>query len=194
MTTEAKAPVRPTGTDTQKSTKAKAGTNDTAPLRKFFVDALKDILWAEKAIIKGLQKMQQSATNESLVEAFEDHEWETQKHISRLEKVFTLIKEEPEPKKCAAMEGLLKEADEIIAATPEGSATRDATLIIAAQKIEHYEIASYGGLVQIALTLGLEKEAGLLEKNLEEEEDTDQNLTDIAEYYINFEAAEETDD
>jgi len=187
-----------TATTATQSTAAKKQTNsgkgknnNTAPLKKFFIDALKDTLWAEKAIIKGLQKMQDSASSEELIEAFEDHEWQTQKHIKRLEKVFKLINEEVSTKKCAAMEGLLKEAEEIIAETPEGSATRDATLIIAAQKIEHYEIASYGGLVQIASTLELDEAARLLEKTLEEEEDTDLQLTDIAESSINFEAGEE---
>lgn len=93
------------------------------------------------------------------------------------------------------MEGLLKEAEEIIESTPDGSATRDATLIIAAQKVEHYEIATYGGLVQIALTLEMNEIANLLEKTLQEEEDTDYNLTEIAESFINFEAAtEESED
>lgn len=194
MATETKAATPQADTETKKSTQSKDSVNSRAPLRKFFIDALKDILWAEQAIIKGLQKMQRSATNEVLIDAFEDHEWQTQKHISRLEKVFKSLKEEAEPKKCAAMEGLLKEANETIAATPDGSATRDATLIIAAQKIEHYEIATYGGLVEIALTLGFEKEANLLERTLGEEEDTDHTLTDIAESYINFEAAEEDDE
>ena len=124
-----------------------------APLEKFFKDALKDILWAEQAIITGLKKMQKEATNDSLKDALEDHEIETRKHISRLEKVFESIGEKAEPKKCAAMEGILKEADEMVDSTPEGSATRDAIIIIAAQKVEHYEIATYGGLVAIAHTL-----------------------------------------
>lgn len=165
--------------------------NDTAPLQKFFIDALKDMLWAENAIIGGLQKLQKAATSEELKDAFEDHELQTKKHISRLEKVFSLLGEKPEPKKCKAMEGILKEADEIVEETPEGTATRDATLIIAAQKVEHYEIASYGGLVAIAHTLGHDKAASLLQKTLNEEEETDYNLTDIAESQINFEAVEE---
>jgi len=184
---------------TKASSQAQAGTakkesksmNDTAPLQKFFIDALKDMLWAENAIIGGLQKLQKAATSEELKDAFEDHELLTKKHISRLEKVFSIMGEKPEPKKCKAMEGILKEADEIVEETPEGTATRDATLIIAAQKVEHYEIASYGGLVAIARTLGQDKAADLLQKTLDEEEDTDYNLTDIAESHINFDALED---
>ncbi len=158
---------------------------------QLFSDALKDMYWSEQAIIEGLKKLQKAASNEELTEAFEDHEIETQKHVSRLEKVFELIGEAAESKRCAAMEGILKEADEIIKNTPEGSATRDAGLIIAAQKVEHYEIASYGGLVAIAHTLSHTKAAKLLQKTLDEEEETDLTLTDIAETSINFEAAEE---
>ncbi|RYE00189.1 MAG: ferritin-like domain-containing protein [Sphingobacteriales bacterium] len=165
-----------------------------APLMQLFTDALKDMYWAEQAIIEGLKKLQQAATNEELTEAFEDHEMETKKHVSRLEKVFEQLGLPAEAKKCAAMEGILKEAEEIIKNTPEGSATRDAGLIIAAQKVEHYEIASYGGLVAIAHTLGQTKAAKLLQKTLDEEEETDLHLTDIAETAINFEAAEEGDE
>lgn len=172
------------------------GTQDekNAPLMQLFTDALKDMYWAEQAIIEGLKKLQQAATNEELTEAFEDHEMETKKHVSRLEKVFEQLELPAEAKKCAAMEGILKEADEIIKSTPEGSATRDAGLIIAAQKVEHYEIASYGGLVAIAHTLGQTKAAKLLQKTLDEEEETDLHLTDIAETAINFEAAEESEE
>jgi ferritin-like metal-binding protein YciE len=108
-----------------------------------------------------------------------------------LEKVFQLIGEKPEGKKCEAMDGLIKEGKTIINETREGSMTRDAALIIAAQKVEHYEIATYGGLVQLALTLGKNRVASLLDKTLQEEEETDHILTDIAESYINFQAEEE---
>ena len=93
-----------------------------------------------------------------------------------------------EAKKCDAMQGLINEGEKIIEATPAGSMTRDAALIIAAQKVEHYEIASYGGLVQIALKFGYGEIADILDKTLQEEEDTDQDLTDIAETSINFAA------
>lgn len=166
-------------------------SQDTAPLKKFFMDALKDMLWAEKAIITGLQKLQKAAGSEELADAFLEHELQTNKHIARLEKMFDMLGEKAEAKKCKAMEGILKEADEIVETTPEYSATRDAAIIIAAQKVEHYEIATYGGLVAIAHTLGYGRIAGLLQKTLQEEEETDYNLTEVAECHINFEAVQE---
>ncbi|WP_374458850.1 ferritin-like domain-containing protein [Chryseobacterium taeanense] len=164
---------------------------NNSPLHKFFVSALKDIYYAENAIIEALGKMQQAATTEELKEAFEDHQLQTQKHMSRLERVFKLINESPEKKECKAIKGIIEEGEEIIKSTEEGSMTRDAALIIAAQKVEHYEIATYGGLAQLAITMGYDKAADLLEKTLQEEEDTDYDLTEIAETYINFDAEQE---
>lgn len=164
---------------------------NNSPLHKFFVSALKDIYYAENAIIEALGKMQEAATTEELKEAFEDHQLQTQKHVSRLEKVFKLINENPEKKECKAIKGIIEEGEEIIKSTEEGSMTRDAALIIAAQKVEHYEIATYGGLAQLAITMGHDKAADLLEKTLQEEEDTDYDLTEIAETYINFDAEQE---
>lgn len=160
-------------------------------LHKFFVDALKDIYYAEDAIVDALQKMQDAATTEELKDAFEDHQLQTKKHISRLEKVFKLIGETPEKKDCKAIVGIIQEGEEIIKSTEEGSMTRDVGLIIAAQKVEHYEIATYGGLAQLAITMGHDKAADLLEKTLQEEEETDLLLTDIAEESINFDAEQE---
>jgi len=162
-----------------------------APLHKFFVSALKDIYFAENAIIEALSEMQQAATTDELKEAFEDHQLQTRKHVSRLEKVFKLIDETPEQKECKAIKGIIEEGQEIIKSTEEGSMTRDAALIIAAQKVEHYEIATYGGLAQLAITMGHDKAADLLETTLQEEEDTDYNLTEIAETFINFDAEQE---
>jgi ferritin-like metal-binding protein YciE len=162
-----------------------------SPLHKFFVTALKDIYFAENAIIDALEKMQEAATTEELKEAFEDHQLQTKKHVSRLEKVFKLIDETPAKKECEAIKGIIKEGEEVIKSTEEGSMTRDAALIIAAQKVEHYEIATYGGLAQLAITMGHDKAADLLEKTLQEEEDTDYNLTEIAETFINFDAEQE---
>lgn len=192
--TTKKTATKKTAVRNTQTSKASSQEDKNAPLMQLFTDALKDMYWAEQAIIEGLKKLQQAATNEELTEAFEDHEMETKKHVSRLEKVFEQLNLPAEGKKCAAMEGILKEADEMIKHTPEGSATRDAGLIIAAQKVEHYEIASYGGLVAIAHTLGQTKAAKLLQKTLDEEEETDLHLTDIAETAINFEAAEESDE
>lgn len=183
-----------TGTNAAKKNSAIRPGNDTGPLKTFFIDGLKDMLWAEKAIIPGLQKLQKLCTCEQLCDAFEAHEQQTQKHIARIEKVFQMMGEKPEAKKCKAMEGILKEVEEMVDAAPEYSATRDAVAIIAAQKVEHYEIASYGGLVALGHTLGLSQVANMLQKTLDEEEETDYNLTDIAESYINFEAQQEEEE
>ena len=180
-------PQENTSTDSQKNDQIRS----TKPLKKFFIDALKDMYYAENAISEALPKMREAATTEELQDAFEEHEWVTKKQISRLEKVFKCIGEQAEKKECKAIKGLLEEGQEIMKSTPEGSMTRDAALIIAAQKVEHYEIATYGSLVQLALTLDEQKAARLLEDSLHEEEDTDHHLTDIAESYINFEAEEE---
>jgi len=183
----------------QEEQKASAGNNrsngsknsDGPLLKKFFTDMLKDIYWAEAHLVDKLKVMMEAATTDELTDAFEDHLYATQKHKSRLEKVFRLIGEQAEAKKCEAMEGLAREAESIIGETKEGTMTRDAALIIAAQKIEHYEIATYGSLVQIARTIGYEEEADILEQTLWEEEDTDMLLTEIAESDINPMADEE---
>jgi ferritin-like metal-binding protein YciE len=175
----------------EENEKASSDNKQQPLLEKFFVDMLKDIYWAEQHLVKVLPKLKESATTDQLKEAFEDHLYQTQKHVSRIEKVFNLLGKKAEGKKCEAMEGLTKEADSIIQETKRGSMTRDAALIIAAQKVEHYEIATYGGLVQLALTMGLRKAADILDQTLMEETDTDQQLTDIAESYINVEADQE---
>jgi ferritin-like metal-binding protein YciE len=173
------------------------GTNDasqknkTSPLEKFFIGQLKDMYYAEQHLLKALPEMQKAATSEELEDAFEKHLKQTERHVKRLEKVFSLLDQKPEGKKCEAIEGLTKEAKSIISETREGTMTRDAALIIAAQKIEHYEIATYGGLVQLAVTMELHRAADLLDKTLEEEEDTDTTLTQIAETSINVEAENE---
>jgi len=179
-----------TGATNASSSNASSDMKDK-PLHKLFVDSLKDIYYAEHALVDALQKMHDAATTEELKDAFEDHQLQTKKHISRLEKVFKSIDEKAEKKECEAIKGLIKEGEEIIKSTEEGSMTRDAGLILAAQKVEHYEIATYGGLVQLAITMGHDKAADLLERTLEEEEDTDELLTDIAETSINFDAEQE---
>ncbi|WP_312766263.1 ferritin-like domain-containing protein [Epilithonimonas sp.] len=180
-----------TQTTSKSQTKEKDQSMTNSPLHKLFIDALKDIYYAENAIVDALEKMEAAATTEELKDAFEDHQLQTKKHVSRLEKVFKLIGEQPEKKECKAIVGIIKEGEEIIKSTEEGSMTRDVGLIIAAQKVEHYEIATYGGLVQLAITMGHDKAADLLERTLQEEEDTDQLLTDIAESSININAEQE---
>ncbi|MFI5129907.1 MAG: ferritin-like domain-containing protein [Chitinophagales bacterium] len=160
-------------------------------LEKFFVDQLKDIYYAEQQLLKALPEMQKATTTEELEDAFKAHLEQTQRHVTRLERIFKLLGKEAEGKKCDAIEGLIKESKSIISETKEGTMTRDAALIIAAQKVEHYEIASYGGLVQLAITMGLDRAADLLDKTLNEEEDTDKALTRIAERHVNIEAEEE---
>jgi len=160
-------------------------------LQKFFIDQLKDMYYAEKELTRGLDEMKKACTTEELEDAFDNHIKQTERHIQRLEKVFRLIGETPEAKRCEAMDGLLKEVRGVISETEEGSLTRDAALIVAAQKVEHYEIATYGGLVQLALTMQLNRAADLLDKTLNEEEETDALLTDIAENDINIEAEQE---
>jgi ferritin-like metal-binding protein YciE len=157
-------------------------------LEKFFLDQLKDIYWAEKALLKALPKMQKKTTTEELQQAFEDHTAVTQEQAKRLEQVFEMMGKRAQAKKCEAMEGLIKESEEIIEETEDGSMTRDVALIMAAQKVEHYEIATYGGLVQLAHTMNLTEIAEILEQTLQEEKDTDQLLTYIAENDINMEA------
>ncbi|HEV7780744.1 MAG TPA: ferritin-like domain-containing protein [Chitinophagaceae bacterium] len=157
-------------------------------LEKLFVDALKDIYWAEKALTKALPKMKKAATTEELKGAIEEHLGQTREHVSRLEEVFGLFDKKPQAKKCEAMEGLLKEGDSIVEETEEGSMTRDAGIIMAAQKVEHYEISTYGTMVQLAKNLGNEEAAAIFQTTLDEEKETDQGLTDIAENSINWAA------
>jgi|KBSMisStaDraftv2_1062788.scaffolds.fasta_scaffold05523_2 ferritin-like metal-binding protein YciE len=165
--------------------------SESSMLMDFFTDELKDIYWAEKHLTKALPKLQRAANSEELQQAFQEHTEVTNEHVSRLEQVFEMLGKKAQAKKCEAMEGITKEAQTIMEETEKGTATRDAALIMAAQKAEHYEIATYGGLVQLAKTMGRTDIADLLYTTLEEEKETDQKLTDIAENSINFQAMEE---
>jgi ferritin-like metal-binding protein YciE len=177
----------------QKSGTQKNGHNKSdSYLEKFFTDQLKDIYYAENKILEGLKKMEESSTTDELKDAFKEHHTQTEKHVRRLEKVFGLLGKKAEGEKCDAIEGILKEADSIIEETQEGSMTRDAALIFAAQKVEHYEIATYGGLVQFAITMGYHEAADILDRTLREEENTDALLTEIAENDINLGAEHES--
>lgn len=160
-------------------------------LEKFFLDSLKDIYWAEKALTKALPKMQKAATTPELQMAIEEHLGQTVEQVTRLEQVFELLGEKAQAKKCDAMEGLLKEGESIVEETEDGSMTRDVGIIMAAQKVEHYEIATYGALVSLAGTLGNSEVADLLATTLQEEKDTDAGLSEIAEGKINWEAEQE---
>jgi ferritin-like metal-binding protein YciE len=178
------------GNATKKTTNEGAGTGNSL-LKEFFVDAVKDLYWAEKHLTKALPKMQEAATTPELQSAIEEHIAQTEEHVSRLERVFEILGEEPQAKKCDAMEGLVKEGETVIEETEDGSLTRDVGIIASAQKVEHYEIASYGTLVQLAMTMGQAEIAEILNQTLEEEKQTDVNLTAIAENNINYEAEQE---
>ena len=182
-----------------KTTKQKASNGSYKPgvasgdsmLKSFFEDELKDIYWAEKNIVKTLPKMKKAATSTQLQQAFEEHLQHTQTHVERLEQAFEILGKKAQAKKCDAMAGIIEEGKGIIEETEKGTATRDVGLILAAQKVEHYEISTYGGLAQLATTLGLEDVAELLKQTLEEERQTDVLLTEIAESDVNYEAAGE---
>lgn len=176
---------------TTTATKTKAVGEGNTQLEKFFTDSLKDIYWAEKALTKALPKMQKAATTEELQNAIEQHIDQTKEQVTRLEQVFELIGQRAQAKKCDAMEGLIKEGESIVEETEKGSMTRDVGIIMASQKIEHYEIATYGGLISLANTLGKMDVADILGTTLEEEKDTDLGLTEIAENNINWEAEQE---
>jgi ferritin-like metal-binding protein YciE len=182
---------------TKPATTRKAGTASTGDaqsmLKELFIDQLKDIYWAEKHLTKALPKMEKAATSEELKQAFADHLAVTEEHISRLEEVFEMMEEEPRAKKCDGMEGLVKEGESVIEETEAGTATRDAGIIIGAQKVEHYEIAAYGSLVQLAKTIGKEDVAEILQTTLDEEKKADELLTNIAVSSINVTAEQETE-
>jgi len=199
MATTAKTTATKTGAKTApkttKKTTAKTAGNtgkmEDSEFHEFFVDELKDIYWAEKHLAKALPKMKKAATSPELAAAFEKHTEETTTHIATLEQVFALLDEKAAAKKCDAMAGLLEEADGIIADTDAGTLIRDAGLILAAQKVEHYEIATYGTLKVFAQTMGHTEVADLLAQTLENEKATDVALTAIAEGFVNEQAVAE---
>jgi len=160
-------------------------------LMEFFVDELKDLLWAERKLLNTLPDMAEAATSAELKNAFEMHLIETETHVARLEQIFGVLGLAPESRKCDAMAGIVDEGDEIISATEEGSAQRDVGLIFAGQKAEHYEIASYGGMVALAKTLGYYDVAEMLVLTLDEEKTADAKLTEIAEGQANYDASTE---
>jgi ferritin-like metal-binding protein YciE len=161
-------------------------------LRELYVEELKDLWSAETQITKALPKMMKAATNPKLKRAFNTHLKQTERQIKRLERIFKELDESPRGKKCVGMEGLIKEGQELIKEKPEPDVL-DAGLIAAAQHVEHYEMAGYGCVRTWARQMGEERHAELLQETLDEEEQTDRLLTELAESEINIEA-EETDD
>jgi ferritin-like metal-binding protein YciE len=166
--------------------------NQDSILENFFVEEIKDLYGAEKQVQKNFRKLIEAANSSKLKKAFEDHNRVTIDQISRLEDIFKIVGRRPQAKKCEAMEGLVEEFKSVISETNANSATRDVALIMAAQKIEHYEIASYGGLRTLAKTLGLEKVTELLHETLGEEKDVDNLLSQIAENDINYQSVNKT--
>lgn len=194
-TTTESTKTKSAGTKSKSNGSVKAKSSAAEGLRELFVDSLKDIYWAEKALTKALPKMAKNATSEHLINTINDHLVVTVEQLARLEEVFELIGEKAAAKKCDAMEGLIKEGESIMEETQEG-AVRDAGIIAASQKIEHYEIASYGTLAAYAQTLGEDEALALLQQTLEEEKEADTLLTKVAYNNINFDAAsdEENED
>ena len=158
---------------------------------KFFVDELKDIYWAENALLKELPKMQKAATSDELATAFGKHITETEEHVAKLEAVFSSINEKAEGKKCEAMAGILEEGKAILEDTTKDTMTRDAALILGAQKAEHYEIATYGTLRVFAKHMEHNEAEKLLTEILDNEKATNATLTGLAENFINQQAAAE---
>jgi len=172
-------------------TTSQKGKMENSEFHEFFVDELKDIYWAETHLVKALPKMKKAATSKELAAAFDKHTKETEKHIATLEQVFELLDEKPAAKKCDAMAGLLEEASGIMEDTEKGTMIRDCGLILGAQKVEHYEIATYGGLRTLATTMGRDDVADLLQQTLDNEKATDEALTSCAESLVNQQAVAE---
>ena len=183
-----------TSTRGRSSAKAAAPYNEESKLKELFVEELKDIYSAEKQLTKALPKMAKAATTEELRNAFENHLAQTEEQIGRVEEVFELLEMTPRAKKCEGMAGMIEEGQQAIEDTDTGTATRDAALIIAAQKVEHYEIASYGSLVQLAKTIGLNEAVDLLQETLDEEKETDVLLTELAVSSVNINAENEPEE
>ena len=179
------------GASSKKSSGGTAQKSDETMLHELFVDELKDIYWAEKHLTKALPKMRKAVTSQELGAAFENHIVETEEQIRRIEQVFEMMGMTARAVKCEAMDGLVREAQGLMDELPKGSMVRDAGMIIAAQKVEHYEIAAYGSLVQLAKTMGKTDIANVLAQTLEEEKKTDQLLTQLAESGINIAAGDE---
>jgi len=171
------------------SKKAATAANRTSEaegaLKELFIDEMKDIYWAEQHLVKALPKMIKGATSDELKKTITDHLEQTKNHVSRLESAFESVGEKAKAIKCLAMEGLLKEAEELLSETDKGTEVRDVAIISAAQKVEHYEIATYGTLKSLATTLGYNEATDLFDQTLAEEKKADSLLTEVAENYVN---------
>jgi ferritin-like metal-binding protein YciE len=181
-----------TKTTTSKSAPAVSRTPEQeSALKELFIDELKDIYWAEQHLVKALPKMIKGATSDELKQTITDHLEQTKNHVTRLETAFESIGEKAKAVKCEAMAGLLKEADELLEETDKGTEVRDVAIISASQKVEHYEIASYGTMRTLAGVLGFTEAQKILDETLAEEKEADSLLTQVAENYVNEAAAAE---
>ncbi len=153
-------------------------------LMKLFTDSVKDLYWAENHLVKALPKMVKSASSKELAGAILTHLEQTKTHVERLEQVFELLGKKPQAKKCDAMEGLTKVGEGVIEDTDTGTPARNLGIIMASQKVEHYEISAYTGLIKLAGKLGLDDVAGILSETLAEEQESDQILAGIADKNI----------
>jgi ferritin-like metal-binding protein YciE len=165
--------------------------NTNPKLQEFFVTSLEEMYWAETHLVSVLTTMSRAATDPNLKQAFDLHAEQTQQHRERLEKVFNLLNMTAQAAPSIGLQGLFDEGWQVIDRTEDGTAVRDAALIVAAQKVEHYEIACYGSLITMAKTIGQTEIARILVPTLNEEKDTDAALTAVAEAGINEEAVEE---
>lgn len=165
----------------------KAKSDAAKDLNELFLDSLKDIYWAENALTKAIPKMAENASNKKLKDALKDHLEETKEQISRLKEAFEMIDEKAEGKECAAMAGIIDEGEDIMKETEAGK-VRDADIIAAGQKVEHYEIATYGTLIAWAEELGIDDVAKILSKTLKEEKAADKKLSELATEGINKKA------
>lgn len=164
-------------------------SKDIKTMDDLFVHTLRDIYYAEKQILKNLPKMIDKASNAELRKGFEKHMAETEGHVERLEQVFKMHGVEAKAVNCPAIDGILKEADEV-AGEVDDDRVLDAALIAAGQAVEHYEMTRYGTLIAWAKELGRNDCAAVLQKNLDEEKATDRKLTELAENRVNMQAAE----
>lgn len=156
-------------------------------LHDLFVSELRDIYHAEKQLTRALKKMAAAASSEQLAEAFREHLQQTERQVARLEEVFATVEQKPRAKTCEAMAGLIEEAEDLVDSVSDEAAC-DAGLVASAQKVEHYEIATYGTLATWADQLGLSRAAQLLKETLAEEKAADQKLTTLAEGALNLRA------
>jgi ferritin-like metal-binding protein YciE len=187
-------------TRTANKNAARNSTNNNLPndnmgldtLEKLYISELRDLYSAENQLVKALPKMAKGASSPELKDAFEQHLEQTKGHVERLEQLFQQLDESPNGKICQAMKGLIKEGSEILKEEGEESVL-DAGMIVAAQKVEHYEIASYGSVRTFANLLGQEEAARLLQSTLDEESETNEILNGLAETVVNPEALTETE-